>query len=120
MLREGRPYKLDFDHDIVHIHSLNIYTDLIEYNIVRDTNVPLLRCFPLSAKLKAGDKIPTPLYMNYQTFSCLQIGPLLKRTFHSIHIDLRDTSGEKKTLSFSRYHSFCLDAHSSLQHLFSA
>ena len=33
--------------------------------------------------------------MNYQTFSNLQFGPLLKSSFHSIHIDLRDTSGEK-------------------------
>ena len=33
--------------------------------------------------------------MNYQTFSNLQIRPLLKNFFHSIHVDLRDTSGEK-------------------------
>ena len=31
--------------------------------------------------------------MNYQTFSNLQFRPLLKISFHSIHIDLRDTSG---------------------------
>ena len=33
--------------------------------------------------------------MNYQTFSNLQFRPLLKNSFHSIHIDLRDRSGEK-------------------------
>ena len=33
--------------------------------------------------------------MNYQTFSNLQFRPLLKNSFHSIHIDLRDTNGEK-------------------------
>ena len=33
--------------------------------------------------------------MNYQTFSNLQFRPLLKNSFHSIHIDLRDVSGEK-------------------------
>ena len=33
--------------------------------------------------------------MNYQTFSNLQFRPLPKNSFHSIHIDLRDTSGEK-------------------------
>ena len=33
--------------------------------------------------------------MNYQTFSNLQFRPLLRNSFHSIHIDLRDTSGEK-------------------------
>ena len=32
--------------------------------------------------------------MNYQTFSNLQFRPLLENSFHSIHIDLRDTSGE--------------------------
>ena len=33
--------------------------------------------------------------MNYQTFSNLQFRPLLKNSFQSIHIDLRDTSGEQ-------------------------
>ena len=33
--------------------------------------------------------------MNYQTFSNLQFRPLLKNSFHSIHIDLRDPSGGK-------------------------
>ena len=32
--------------------------------------------------------------MNHQTFSSLQFRPLLKNSFHSIHIDLRDASGE--------------------------
>ena len=34
-------------------------------------------------------------YMNYQTFSNLQFRPPLKNSFKSIHIDLRDSSGEK-------------------------
>ena len=33
--------------------------------------------------------------MNYQTFSNPQFRPQLKNSFHSIHINLRDTSGEK-------------------------
>ena len=33
--------------------------------------------------------------MNYHTFSNLQFRPLLKDSFHSTHIDLSDTSGEK-------------------------
>ena len=33
--------------------------------------------------------------MRYQSFSNLQFTPLLKNSFHNIHIDLRDTSGEK-------------------------
>ena len=72
-----------------------IYTDLIEYNIVGDTKAPLLRCFLFVSKLKSGDIITTGQFMNYQTFSNLQFRPLLKISFHSIHIDLRDTSGEK-------------------------
>ena len=72
-----------------------IYSDLVEYNIVGDTKAPLLRCFPFISKLKGGAIITTGQYMNYQTFSNLQFRPLLKNSFHSIHIDLRDTSGEK-------------------------
>ena len=95
MLRRKGPHKPKFVYDIVRILSLMIYTDLIEYNIVGDTKAPLLRCFPFISKLKAGDSITTRQYMNYQTFSNLQFRPLLKNSFHSIHIDLRDTSGEK-------------------------
>ena len=94
MIKKG-PHEPEFAYDIVRIHSLTIYSDLVEYNIVGDTKVPLLRCFPFISKLKGGDIITTGQYMNYQTFSNLQFRPLLKNSFHSIHIDLRDTSGKK-------------------------
>ena len=94
MKRKG-PYKPQFAYDIVRIHSLMIYSGLVEYKIVGGTKTPLLRCFPFISKLKGGDIITTGQYMNYQTFSNLQFRPVLKNSFHSIHIDLRDTSGEK-------------------------
>ena len=95
MLRGKGPPKPEFAYDIVRIHSLRIYTDLIEYNIVGDTKVPLLRCFLFTSKLKSGDFITTGQYMNYRKFSNLQFRPLHKFSFHSFHIDLRYTSGEK-------------------------
>ena len=72
-----------------------IDSNIVEYKIVGDTNVPLLRCFPFISKVKGGDIITTGQYMNYQTFSNLQFWPLLKNSFQKLHIDLRDTSGEK-------------------------
>ena len=87
-----------FAHDIVRIYSLMIYTDIVEYNIVGDTKAPLLRCCSFISKLKSGDIINTGQYMNYQSFSNLQFRRLLKNSFHSIHIGLRDTSGEKNPL----------------------
>ena len=84
-----------FAYDTVRIQSLMIYTNIVEYNIVGDTKAPFLRCFPFISKLKSGDVKTTGQYMNYQTFSNLQFRRLLKNSFHSIHIDLRDTSGEK-------------------------
>ena len=93
MIGKG-PLEPEFAYDIVRIHSLMIYSDLVEY-IVGDTKAPLLRWFPFSSKLKGGDIITTGQNMNYQTFNNLQFRPLLKNSFHSIHIDLRDTSGKK-------------------------
>ena len=87
MLRGKGHHKPEFAYDIVRIHSLMIYTDLIECNIVGDTKAPLLRCFPFISKLKSGDIITTGEYMNYQTFSNLQFRPMLKNSFHGIHID---------------------------------
>ena len=95
MFRGKGPQKPEFAYDIVRIHSLMIYIDLIEYNIVGDAKAPSLRCFLFISKPKSGDIITTEQYMNSQTFSYLQFRPLLKNSFHSIHIDLRDTSGEK-------------------------
>ena len=94
MLGKG-PHKPLFAYDIVRIHSLMIYTDIVEYNIVGDTKALLLRCFPFISKVKSGDIITTGQYMNYQTFSNLEFRRLLKNSFHSVQIDLRDTSGEK-------------------------
>ena len=95
MLRRKGPHKPEFACDIVCIHSPMSYTDLIEYNIVGETKTPMLRCFPFISQLKSVDIITTGQYMNYQTFSNLQFRPLLKNSFYSIHIDLRDTSVEK-------------------------
>ena len=92
------PYEHEFAYNIVRIHSLMIYSNLVEYNIVGDTKARLLRCFPFISKLKGGDIITTGQYMNYQTFSNLQFRPLLKKSFHSIHIDLRDTLAKKLPL----------------------
>ena len=94
MKRKG-PHEPQFAYDTVRIHSLMIYSDLLECSIVGDAKAPLLRCFSFILKLSWGDIITTGQYMNYQTFSNLQFRPLLKNSFHSIHIDLRDTSGEK-------------------------
>ena len=95
MVKGKSPHEPQFAFDIVFIQSLMIYSDLVEYNIVGDTKAPLLRCFPFIPRLQGGDIITTGQYMNFQTFSNLQFRPLLKNFFHSIHINLRDTSGEK-------------------------
>ena len=95
LMRGKEPHEPSFAYDIVRIHSFMIYTDIVEYNIDGDTNAPLLGCFPFMSKLKSGDILTTGQYMNYQTFSNLQFRRLLKKSFHSIHIDMRDTSGEK-------------------------
>ena len=94
MIGKG-PHEPEFAYDIVRIHSQMIYSDILEYNLVGDTKVPLLRCFPFISKLRGGDFITTGQYIKYQTFSNLQFLPLLKNSFHSIQIDLRDPSGEK-------------------------
>ena len=93
MLGKGL-HKALFAYDIVRIHSLSIYTDIVEYNKVGDTKAPLLRCFPFISKVKSGDVITTAQYMNHQTFNNLQIRRLLNNSFRSVQIDLRDTSGE--------------------------
>ena len=53
VLMKGKgPHEPHFAYDIVRIHSLMIYRDLVEYSLVGDTKSPLLRCFPFISKLK--------------------------------------------------------------------
>ena len=95
LVRGRSSHEPTFAYDIVRIYSLMNYTDIVEYNIVGDTKASLLRCFPFISQLKSSDIIFTGQYMIYQTLSNLQFRRLLKNFFHSIHIVLRDTSGEK-------------------------
>ena len=85
LLCEKGPLEPTFASEIVRIHSLMVQTDNVEYNIVDETNAPLLRCFPFISKLKSGDIITTGQYMNYQIFSNLQFKRLLKSSYHSTH-----------------------------------
>ena len=84
VLMKGKgPHEPEFPYDIVRIHSLMTYVNLVKHKIVGDTKTPLLRCFPFTSKLKGGDIITTRGYINYQTFSNLQFRPPLKKSFHS-------------------------------------
>ena len=48
LMKRKSPHEPHSAYDIVRIHSLMIYSHLVEYSIVADTKAPLLRCFPLS------------------------------------------------------------------------
>ena len=89
------PHYTQYSCDIIRKNSLMIYSDIIEYNIVGDTKTPLLRCIPFISKVKNGDILFKGQYMNYQSFTNLQFKKLLKNSFHSIKIELRDTTGQK-------------------------
>ena len=101
MMRRKGPHKPEFAYDIVRIHSLMIYTDVIEYNIVGDTKAPLPRCFPFLSNLKCGDIITTGQYMNYQTFSNLQFWPLLKNSFQKFTLTWETRAVKKYYLYLS-------------------
>ena len=66
------PHFPKFPYDIVRIHTLMLYSDIVEYNIVGDTKAALLRCIPFKSKVKNGHIISTGQYMNYQNFPYLQ------------------------------------------------
>ena len=55
MMKRKGPHEPHFAYEIVRIHSLMLYSDLVEHLIVGDTKASLLRCFPFISKLKGGD-----------------------------------------------------------------
>ena len=88
------PHFPKFPYDIVRIHTLMIYNDIVEY-IVDDTKAALLRCILFISKVKNGDIISTGQYMIYQNFPHLLFKKILKNSNHSIKLDLPDSYGEK-------------------------
>ena len=54
VLREKRPHKQKYAHHIVSIHLLMLYTDLIQYNIVRYTKAPFCDALPSFQRKKPG------------------------------------------------------------------
>lgn len=80
--------------DIQRIHSIMIYTDLIEHSIIGNAKAPILRCFPMISRLRDGYLTLTQ-FMNYQTFDNLQFRKVMKNSFHSIKVELRHSTGER-------------------------
>ena len=76
-----------FPVDFTRIHSVMVYTDIVEHNIVGDTKAPLLRSFPFSHKSSSSS-------MSCTTFDQLQFRQLSRHNFHSIRIELRMPTGE--------------------------
>ena len=86
ILMSGKaPLEPTFAYDVVRIHSLLIYPDIVEYSIFGYTKPALLRRFPCISRLKSGDIITTGQYMKYQTFSNLQFRRLLKNFSQHTH-----------------------------------
>ena len=75
------PYFPKFPYDIVRIHTLMIYSDIVEDNIVVDTKSALLRYIPYISKIKNGDIISTGQYINYQIFPVLQFKKISEKIF---------------------------------------
>ena len=80
--------------DIQRIHTIMIYTDIIEHGIIGNAKAPILRCFPFMPRIRNGD-LEFSHNMNYRAFEQLQFRRVLKNSFHSIKIELRDSTGEK-------------------------
>ena len=66
------PHFPKIPYELVRIHTLMIYSDIVEYNIVGDEKAALLQCIPFISKVKNGDIISTGQYMYYQIFPNLQ------------------------------------------------
>ena len=91
--------KADYPVDIQKLHSVMIYTDIIEHQIIGDTLAPLLRVVPIITKYRGGSifelNMVQPSLLRHTFTSPLQFKRLEKKSFHSISIDLYGENGEK-------------------------
>ena len=81
ILTENGPHNIKTAYEIVRLHPLMIYTDVIEYKIAGDANDPLFRCFPPKSKPKLGEFVTIGQCMKCGRFKNLQFWPLPKKKF---------------------------------------
>lgn len=67
------------------MYSLYVYCDLVQSQLVGDTQVPLLRIVPIEGK--HGDVIT-------RTYQSPQYLPVSRKNFESIEVDIKDDTGE--------------------------
>jgi hypothetical protein len=96
---DGRPQASSiqgtFGIDIGRIHSIMVYTDMIEHGIVGDVKAPLLRSFPFAkGKMRNAGEIQIQQHMNFKSFDRLVFKKVVKESLHSISIELRNVTGE--------------------------
>ena len=87
------PHISQYPIDILRIHSVMVYTDIVEYSIIGDTKAPILRTFPFNQKVQHGN-ISVTKFMSYTSFQNLHFRKLLKNSFQTIKIELRSQTGE--------------------------
>ena len=81
--------------NLARVHSLMVYTDIVESRIVGDVKVPLLRSFPFEHRnYQLNNRFTVNQCMNHKTFDHLIFRRLNKSHFHSVHIELRSQTGE--------------------------
>ena len=79
--------------DLVRMHSIMMYTDIVEHGIIGNAMAPLLRCFPIRQKLR-NNIAEVNQSMEFISFSQLQFRRVLKNHIHSIKVELRSETGE--------------------------
>jgi len=75
------------------MHFLYVYSDVVQSQIVGNSQVPLIRIVP--AEGKEGDHITT-------RFTSPQYLPVSKKQFETIEIDIKRDTGEKVPFEFGR------------------
>ena len=90
------PFHIEAD-DVVNktqgFNTLYVYTDIMESGIVGDTLAPLLRTLPISGR--HGDILS-------DRFTNIHYVPLLRSTFHTIEMDIRDDMGRRVPFEYGR------------------
>ena len=80
--------------DIQRLHTIMLYTDIIEHQIVGDTTAPLLRVVPLTSRMKNNELSKTEDSQTVHLFTePLQFKKIQVYAFHSIHIALYGENG---------------------------
>lgn len=86
-------YESEVPCDLVGLHSVFAYCNIVEHSLIGDVRAPILKIFPFIPRMR-NEAICPMQFVYFKDFSPIQYRRVIKNSFHSITCELRTPQGK--------------------------